>query len=195
MKLKDILSISGKSGLFKFISQGRNGIIVESFDDHKRTVVHSSAKVSALEDIAIFTDSEEVSLAKVFKKLYEKEAGKPTIDHKSSPDELKALLVSILPNYDRERVYVSDIKKLVHWYNILLGLNLLIPEEETEEEKNEDSTEKKTSLSEHEKKDIHAGAEKKPVKKEVQKKIPAKASAKSAAPKAAKPRTPQAKQK
>jgi hypothetical protein len=194
MKLKDILAISGKSGLFKFISQGRNGIIVESFDDHKRTVVPSSAKVSALEDIAIFTDAEEVPLGEVFKKLFEKESGKPTIDHKSSPEELKALLESILPNYDRERVYVSDMKKLVHWYNLLLSLNLIIVDEEPEE-KEEETSEKKTGKPEHEHKEIHSSTDKKPNKKDIQKKAPVKASTKSAAPKSAKPKTPQAKQK
>ncbi len=194
MKLKDILSISGKGGLYKFISQGRNGIIVESFEDHKRMVVHSSAKVSALEDIAIFTESEEVPLAEVFKKLFEKLSGKETISHKSSPEELKAVLESILPDYDRERVYVSDMKKLVQWYNLLLGLNLLIPEEESAEEKKEEgNADKKAAKSDHEKKDVHA-AEKKPVKKSVQKKAPTKTMAKSA-PKAAKPKMPTTKSK
>jgi hypothetical protein len=197
MKLKDILAISGKGGLFKFISQGRNGIIVESFEDHKRTVVHSSAKVSALEDIAIFTASEEIPLGDVFKKLYDKEGGKPTISHKSSPDELKTLLESILPEYDRERVYVSDMKKLVHWYNLLLSLNLLNPEEETEEEekKEAESGNTKQAKTGHEKLDLHTGTEKQPVKKEPQKKAPVKTNVKSTAPKAAKLKTPTTKTK
>jgi len=135
MNLKDILSISGKGGLFKFISQGRTGIIVESFEDKKRTVVHSSAKVSALKDIAIFTETEEVPLGDIFKKIYEKENGKKTINHKSSSEELKAFMAEILPEYDKERVYVSDIKKLVQWYNLLVQMNLLKPEEEEKEEK------------------------------------------------------------
>ncbi len=193
MKLKDILAISGKSGLFKFISQGRNGIIVESFDDHKRMAVPSSAKVSALEDIAIFTDKEEVPLADVFKKIYEKESGKETINHKSSPEELKALLESILPNYDKERVYVSDMKKLVHWYNILVSLNMIDLKEDKEEEKEEAGDDKKTAKAEHDKADLHAN-EKKPVKKEVQKKTATKTMTKSA-PKAAKPKTPTTKSK
>ncbi|MBN1598252.1 MAG: DUF5606 domain-containing protein [Bacteroidales bacterium] len=141
MKLKDILAISGKSGLYKFISQGRNGIIVESFDDQKRTVVHASAKVSALEDIAIFTETEEVPLADVFKKLYEKEDGRETINHKSSNEELKALLKKILPDYDKSRVYVSDIKKLVNWYNILIRLDLIKPGEEDDQEEDQEKTE------------------------------------------------------
>ncbi|MBN1951484.1 MAG: DUF5606 domain-containing protein [Bacteroidales bacterium] len=134
MNLKDILAISGKGGLFKFISQAKNSIIVESFTDGKRMAVHSSAKVSALEDIAIFTETEEVPLGDVFSRIFEKEGGKETINHKSSPEELKAFLESVLPEYDRERVYVSDMKKLVQWYNQLVSLNLLIPKEEEKKE-------------------------------------------------------------
>ncbi len=147
MNLKDILAISGKGGLFKFISQGRSGIIVESFEDKKRSVIHASSKVSAIEDIAIFTETEEVSLGDIFTKIYKKENGKKTIDHKSSSDELKAFLEEILPDYDKERVYVSDMKKLVHWYNMLVKLNLLKPEEEskeTEKGKKDEKGEKKT---------------------------------------------------
>lgn len=139
MKLKDILAISGKSGLYKFVSQGRNGIIVESFEDHSRSLAHASAKVSALEDIAIFTATEELPLATVFKKIFEKEGGKATISHKSSPEELKAFFANVLPDYDREKVYVSDIKKVVNWYNILVGLNLLTFEDEKEVTENKDA--------------------------------------------------------
>jgi hypothetical protein len=154
MKLKDILSISGKSGLFKFISQGRNGIIVESFEDKKKTLAHSSVKVSALEDIAIFTETEEMPLANVFKIIYDKENGKATISHKSSPEELKTYFEKILPEYDRSRVYVSDIKKVVNWYNLLIDLNLLDPtsyEYKKEDEKKEakaDGNEKTINIKE-----------------------------------------------
>lgn len=133
MNLKDILAISGKGGLFKFISQGRSGVIVESFDDKKRSVVHGSSKVSALEDIAIFTETEEIPLGEIFNKISEKENGKKTIDHKSSSDDLKALMKSILPEYDKERVYVSDMKKLIMWYNMLQRLDLLKPDEESKD--------------------------------------------------------------
>lgn len=135
MELKDILAISGKGGLYKYISQARNGIVVESFTDNKRTAVPATAKVSALEDIAVFTDTGEVSLSEVFDKLFKHLEGKEAISHKSSPDELKALLESILPDYDRDRVYVSDMKKLVQWYNQLLSLGLLKPSEPKDEEK------------------------------------------------------------
>lgn len=131
MNLKEILAISGYSGLFKFISQGRNGIVVESFTDKKRSFVPATTKVSSLEDIAIFTNEKDVPLKDVFKIMFEKENGAKSIDAKtSSPDELKQYMEKILPDYDREKVYVSDIKKLVTWYNILHDHDLLKFEEE-----------------------------------------------------------------
>ncbi|MBN2521690.1 MAG: DUF5606 domain-containing protein [Bacteroidales bacterium] len=169
MNLKDILSISGKGGLFKFISQGRTGIIVESFEDKKRTVVHSSAKVSALEDIAIFTDTEEVPLSDIFRKIYEKENGKETISHKSSSEELKTFMGEILPEYDKERVYVSDMKKLVQWYNLLIQMNLLKPEEEEKEkeekEKKKEGKDEKTPANIKEKPKVTAKPKAKTVTK------------------------------
>jgi hypothetical protein len=135
MDLKEIMSVSGQSGLFRFISQGRNGIIVESFSDKKRSFINASSKVSALEDIAIFTSEEEVPLKQVLKGIFEHENGGPAPDPKSSPEELKAFMEKILPTYDHERVYVSDIKKLVTWYNTLLSLNMLSFEEEPATEK------------------------------------------------------------
>lgn len=142
MALKDILAISGKPGLFKFISQGRNGIIVESLMDNKRLHAPATAKISALEDIAIFTDEEEVPLKDVFKKIHEKENGDKTIDHKASPDELKAYMEDLLPTYDREKVYVSDLKKLYNWYNILHDLDMLSFDDEEEEETSGDENDK-----------------------------------------------------
>ncbi|MBN2213523.1 MAG: DUF5606 domain-containing protein [Bacteroidales bacterium] len=138
MDLKDVLAISGHGGLFKFISQGRNGIIVESFVNKKRTFISSSVKVSSLGEIAIFTDSEEVSLSDVFKNIHQKENGGKAIDPKSSNEELKSYMAEILPDYDKERVYISDIRKVLTWYEILLENNLLVfdeKEESTEKEK------------------------------------------------------------
>ena len=137
--LKDILSISGYGGLFKFISQGRVGIIVESLEDQKRMNASATAKISALEDISIFTDTEDKPLNDVFKLVFEKENGGVSINHKSSADELKNYFTEVLPDYDRDRVYVSDIKKVINWYNILQKLELLNFEEE--EEKEEEKTE------------------------------------------------------
>jgi hypothetical protein len=137
MDLKEIMSVSGQSGLFRFISQGRNGIIVEAFSDKKRSFINASSKVSSLEDIAVFTSEEEVPLKQVLKSIFEHENGGPAPDPKSSPEELKAFMEKILPTYDHERVYLSDIKKLVSWYNTLLSLNMLSFEEEPAAEKAE----------------------------------------------------------
>jgi hypothetical protein len=131
MDLKEIMSVSGQSGLFRFISQGRNGIIVESFTDNKRSFVNTSQKVSSLGDIAIFTENDEVPLKDVLKKIHELQPGIPAPDHKSSPDSLREFMDKVLPDYDRARVYISDIKKLVSWYNTLLDHKLLNFEEET----------------------------------------------------------------
>lgn len=156
MKLKDILAISGKPGLFIYVSQGRNGIIVESVLDKKRLAVHSTTKVSALEDIAIYTDSEEVPLKDVLLKIYDKSSGGQAISHKSSNDELKSFFESILPDYDKERVYVSDIKKLVSWYNLLIEYNLFDPKDLEDEEKEVEAPEgdqEEKDLKSNEKKD------------------------------------------
>lgn len=149
--LKDILSISGHGGLFKFISQGRHGIIVESLETKQRMNASASAKVSALEDIAIFTDTEDIPLKDVFKAIHEKENGGETISHKSSADELKDYFAGILPDYDRDRVYVSDIKKVVQWYNLLHKFEMLNFEEE-EEEKAGEENEKEVDSDKKEKK-------------------------------------------
>ena len=144
------MSVSGQSGLFRFVSQGRNGIIVESFADKKRSFVSASSKVNSLEDIAIFTDGEEVPLKKVLKSIFETEQGKAAPDPKSSPDVLKNFMAKILPNYDRERVYVSDIKKLVSWYNTLLELDLLKFDEEPAPEPEAKPEEKTGDITEPE---------------------------------------------
>ena len=139
--LEGILSISGQSGLFKLITQAKNGIIVESFETQKRMPVYSNAKVSALEDIAIFTSGEEVPLKDVFKKIFTIENKKATsISNKATNDEIREYFEDILPEYDKDRVYVSDMKKVIVWYNILLEKGLLIFDEKKEEVKSEETT-------------------------------------------------------
>lgn len=119
--LKEILSISGKSGLFKLVSQGKNMLIVESLIDKKRQPAYSHEKVVSLADVAIFTDSEEKPLAEVLTLIQEKEAGKKvSLDLKATNDVLRDYFAEILPDFDRERVYPSDIKKLIMWYNQLI---------------------------------------------------------------------------
>lgn len=135
--LKGLLAISGQRGLFKMVSQAKNSIIVESLLDGKRIPAYATSRISALEDISIYTEDEDVKLEDVFKAIYEKENGGKAIDPKSSGNELKDYFEEILPLYDRERVYVSDIKKVLSWYNVLIENNLFDPnasEEETEEE-------------------------------------------------------------
>ena len=136
IKLKDILSISGKGGLFKFIAQARNGVVVESMDDKKRHVAPATARVSSLEDIAIFTQEEEVPLSDIFMKIHEKTEGKETLSHKASGNELKTYFEELVPDYDEERVYISDIKKVFQWYNQLHAHDMLevIEKEEPSEE-------------------------------------------------------------
>ncbi|PID92992.1 MAG: hypothetical protein CSA96_01085 [Bacteroidetes bacterium] len=133
MKLKDILSIAGKGGLFRFLAQARNGIVVESLEDRKRHVAPATARLSSLEDIAIFTTEAELPLSDVFMAIYEKEDGKACLSHKSSPEELKAYFGTLVPDYDTERVYVSDIKKVLQWYNQLQAQDMLEPVEKEEE--------------------------------------------------------------
>jgi len=162
IKLKDILSISGKSGLYKYLAQARNGVVVESIEEKKRHVAPASARVSSLEDIAIFTQDEEVPLSDVFMKIHEKTDGEETISHKASPEDLKALFEELVPDYDDERVYVSDIRKVFQWYNQLHAHGMLevVDKEEEKEEEQEEKAEKETGETGMEDKDKNTGKEK-----------------------------------
>ena len=141
--LKGILSVSGHSGLFKLVAEAKNNIVVESLDTNKRMPVYSTAKVSSLEDIAIFTENEDMPLKDVFKAINNLENGGAAISVKSSDKELKAYFQKVLPDYDKDRVYISDIKKVLLWYNALHEKNLLDFSEpdvkKTEDEKTEDT--------------------------------------------------------
>lgn len=117
-----ILTISGKPGLYRLLSQGRNMFIVEAVDaTKKRMPVYNSDKVVMLDDIAIYTDTEEIPLRDVFAKIQEKEGGVLPFDMKAAtPEELVEYFESVMPDYDRERVYLTHIKKIYAWYNILV---------------------------------------------------------------------------
>ena len=134
--LKKIFAITDYPGLFRHLSQGRNGIIVESMLDGKRMNAGGSMRVTALADVAIYTDTEEMSLRDVLIKIKEKQNGAPAIDHKSAPEVLRKYFDEVLPDYDRERFYPSHMKKTLEWYNLLQKNNLLDFEEEEEEETN-----------------------------------------------------------
>lgn len=124
--LKTILSISGKPGLYKLVSQGKNMLIVESLVDKKRFPAYGNEKIISLGDIAIYTDTDDVPLREVFLSMKNKENGAAVeMDlKKASADDLRGYLAEVLPTFDRDRVHVSDIKKLISWYNLLVKNDL-----------------------------------------------------------------------
>lgn len=124
MEFNKIIAVTGKPGLFEVVSQTKTGVIVASLNDKKRFPITSTQNISMLENIAIYTYEEEVLLLNIFKKIFEKEAGKESISHKESGNKLKNYFSEILPEYDEERVYASNIKKIIQWYNILVNAGL-----------------------------------------------------------------------
>ena len=145
MDLSGVISISGKPGLFKVVAQSKNNIIVESLIDNKRIPAYSTDRISALEDISIYTYEEDVPLKEVYIKLATKEDCKAGPSHKESLNTLTSYLEDILPDYDKERVYPSDIKKLFQWYNILQKADLISLEEEKNVEEAKKETPKKAA--------------------------------------------------
>ncbi len=141
MDLKGIMAISGYPGLFKMVSQAKGSIIVESLIDGKRMPAFNSYKISSLEDIAIFTEDKEVPLTEVFKKMLVIYENKPSVDSKATNNELVKAFLVILPDYDKDKVYVSDIKKVFSWYNMLLAKDLLKDEPESEKKEGEENLE------------------------------------------------------
>ena len=126
MSLDKVLAISEKPGLFKLITQTRSGLVAESLIDGKRIAVSLRNNISLLSEIAIYTLDEEVPLVEIFKKIKDKEEGsKTSVGHKESKDKLEEYFFSILPDYDEDRVYPSDIKKVIRWYNILQEKDML----------------------------------------------------------------------
>lgn len=137
MDLKEILSVSGKPGLFKTIAQTKTGVIIESLTDGKRLQAFASDKISSLGEISIFTEDEDLPLREVFRLIQEKNGDQPAPDAKTDDNALKAFFESILPDYDRERVYVSHMRKLVQWYNLLIAngiTDFTAPAEEAEDD-------------------------------------------------------------
>lgn len=138
MSLEKILSVPGKPGLFEMIAQTRAGFIAASLIDGKKVTVNFKSNVSVLSEIAIYTLEEEVPLREVFLKILELENGAPTkINHKASKDELEAYFFEVLPNFDEDRVYPSDIKKIIQWYNLLIEKGFDFKEVEKESTKKE----------------------------------------------------------
>lgn len=137
MKLRDILAISGEPGLYNYIAGSRNGVIAESLVDGKRKNFSGThSRVSSLAEISIFTEDDDVALAEVLTSLFAHTKGEQTLSHKASEVELRSLFDEVLPNYDRERFHLSDMRKLVQWFNILVKAGMTdfsIEEPESEE--------------------------------------------------------------
>jgi hypothetical protein len=143
--LKKILSISGRPGLYQLVSYGKNMLLVETIPAGRRFPIHSRERVMSLGDISIYTTSEDIPLSKVLENVGKKYDNKP-IDAKAiaTPDQLHEFIGGVLENWDNERVHNSDIKKIISWYNILVGAGITdFTAKEEEEEKAEEATEEK----------------------------------------------------
>ncbi len=132
--LKEILSISGKPGLYKLINNTANAIIVESLLDGKRFPAYSNSKIISLEDISIYTENEDMLLRDVLKRIRDKENGQAIFSHKEATEKIIAYFGEVVPEYDKDRVYVSDMRKIIQWYNLLAEKKMLNFEDTKEEE-------------------------------------------------------------
>ena len=140
MEFNKIIAVTGKAGLFQVVSQSKNAIIVEALADKKRLAINTTQNVSLLENIAIYTYEEDVPLLDVFQSMFTKTEGKEAISHKESGKKLAAFFAEVLPNYDDERVYSSNIKKVIQWFNLLVvaGMDFSKVEEASKEENTEE---------------------------------------------------------
>jgi hypothetical protein len=181
MNLKGLISITGKPGLYKVVGQGKDRLIVESLTDGKRIPAFASQRISALDDITMYTTDDDAPLREIMKKIFEKENGGPCIQPTEEASKLHDYFAAILPNYDKERVYYSDLKKLFGWYNMLQSTGMLakIAVEEKEEVKETEAKVENTESSEEKPaKKAKTSVEKK-AKASTQPKIKADAKAKS----------------
>lgn len=131
MSLEKIISISGKPGLFQIITQTRTGFLVGSLLDGKKLSLNLRSNVSLLSEISVYTYEEEIKLSEVFKKIQDFTNNSQAISHKEDKAVLEDYFKKVLPEYDEERVYLSDIKKIIQWYNLLQSKGLLVFEEVT----------------------------------------------------------------
>ena len=138
MELDKVLSISGKPGLYELKAQTRGGFVAESMLDGKKISVNLRHNVSLLSEIAIYTYTEEVPLREIFQKIKEKEDGGEAISHKESRQKLESYFREVLPEYDEDRVYASDIKKIIQWYNLLVSKGITDFEKPAEEKSDEE---------------------------------------------------------
>ena len=160
MNLEGIISISGMPGLYKVVGQMKNGVIAESLSDKKRSPIYSHQQISTLEDISMFTTGDNKPVGDIMKAIFDKEKGGTCIDHKAEEKQIVAYFESVLPDYDKERVYISNMRKLFNWYNLLHETGNLKLEEEAAEGET-----KKPKLSAEEKKTVAAAGAKKETSK------------------------------
>lgn len=153
MELDKVLSISGKPGLYELKAQTRGGFVAESMLDGKKISVNIRHNVSLLSEIAVYTYSEEVPLREIFQKIFEKEEGKEAISQKESKEKLEAYFAEVLPDYDVERVYISDIKKIIQWYNLLVKKGVTSFEKSEAEESKSEISDDATSENQSDKKE------------------------------------------
>jgi hypothetical protein len=152
MDLSKILAISGKPGLYKMLSQTKSGFIVESLTDGKRFPVFAHERVSSLAEISIFsTVEEDLALKDVFRKIFEILEGKQAPDPAASGEAIKKFFLEAVPEFDPERVYVSDMKKAIAWYNLLLEKGMMEFTEEADEARPGDSAKAEGDAAEPEK--------------------------------------------
>jgi len=153
MNLSGIISINGMAGLFKVVASSKNGVIVESLTEKKRFPVFGSSKISALEDISMFAESGDKPISEIMKSIFDKEKGGKALDHKADDKAIEAYFSEILADYDKERVYVSNMRKLFNWYNLLHETDNLKVAETAEETEG-----KKPKLTAEEKKKVAAAS-------------------------------------
>ena len=165
MIIQEIIAIAGKPGLFRILTTGRNSLVVESMTDGKRMSIAATSRVSSLGDITMYTTDEDIHLRDVLHRIHEHTGGKEGVSHKASPGEIRAFVDAILPELDHERVYNSDLKKLVQWYNMLAKFNAFPLESQHEIEEAEEAAAVQAKAEEE--------AKKAPAKKPAVKKAPA----------------------
>ena len=134
MKISDVLAISGKPGLFKILASSSKNLVVESMIDGKRSSIPGSLRVSSLSDITMYTLEEDVPLRDILKTMFDKNNGKPVLSHNSAPQEVKDFIDTVVNDLDHDRVYASDLRKLVQWYNLLISQKALPFDEEEEKQ-------------------------------------------------------------
>lgn len=155
MDLSGIISINGMAGLFKVVASSKNGVIVESLTEKKRFPVFGSSKISALEDISMFAESGDKPISEIMKTIFDKEKGGKAIDNKADDKAIEKYFSEILADYDKERVYISNMRKLFNWYNLLQETGNLKEAATAEEAEG-----KKPKLTAEEKKKVAASAKK-----------------------------------